>query len=90
MIPLPRVVSTGQIIRLSRHQLSQCYVRNVSQAREQDVDQEICAAATLKEDTNGREEDGEDDLDDVAVARVSRRGDGVASDTLGGIFLHIE
>ena len=38
---------------------------------EQDVDQEVGAAATLEEDTDGREEDGEDDLDDVAVNLVS-------------------
>jgi hypothetical protein len=34
---------------------------------QEDVDKEVGAAATLKEDSDGRDEDGEDDLDDVAV-----------------------
>jgi len=38
---------------------------------QEDVDEEVCSAAALEEDTDGREEDGEDDLDDVAVKLVS-------------------
>lgn len=40
---------------------------DVTQDRQEDVDEEICAAATLKEDSERWEEDGEDDLDDIAV-----------------------
>jgi len=39
---------------------------NVTEDREQNVDAQIGAAATLKEDTQRWEEDGEDDLADVA------------------------
>ena len=39
---------------------------DVTQAGQDDVDEEIGAAAALEEDTERREEDGEDDLDDVA------------------------
>lgn len=39
---------------------------NVTQNGQQDVDEEISIAATLEEDTQRREEDGKDDLDDVA------------------------
>ena len=42
--------------------------RNVAQDGEQDVDEEVGAAAALEEDSDGREEDGEDNLDDVAGA----------------------
>ena len=40
--------------------------RDVTEDGKQDVDEEIGAAATLKEDTERREDDGEDDLDDIA------------------------
>jgi len=40
--------------------------RNVTQDCQQDVDQKVSAATTLKEDTERWEEDGEDDLADVA------------------------
>jgi len=40
--------------------------RNVTKDGQQDVDQEVGAATTLKEDTERWEEDGNDDLDDVA------------------------
>lgn len=40
---------------------------NVTQNGQQNVDEEIGAAATLEEDTHGREDDGKDDLADVAV-----------------------
>lgn len=54
--------------------------RNVPQTRQDDVDDEVGAAATLKEDSERWQEDGEEDLDDVAAAfslamtpRASRR-----------------
>ena len=34
---------------------------------QQDVDEEVTAAAALEEDTQRREDDGKDDLADVAV-----------------------
>ena len=34
---------------------------------EEDVDEQIRAASALKEDSDGRQKDGEDDLDDVAT-----------------------
>ena len=40
--------------------------RNVPQNRQQDVDEEISIAAALEEHAQGRQEDGEDELDDVA------------------------
>ncbi|KXS97571.1 hypothetical protein AC578_9788 [Pseudocercospora eumusae] len=39
---------------------------NVTQNRQEDVNEEVSAAATLEEDAEWWEEDGEDDLDDVA------------------------
>lgn len=39
---------------------------DVSQDGQGDVDEEVDAAAALEEDTQGREDDGEDDLADVA------------------------
>jgi hypothetical protein len=44
---------------------------NVTQAGQDDVDEEISAAAALEEYTERREEDGEDDLDDVTGVLVS-------------------
>jgi hypothetical protein len=40
--------------------------REVTQDGEQDVDEEITAASALEEDTDRREDDGKDDLADVA------------------------
>jgi len=40
---------------------------NVTKNGQEDVDEEVCTAATLKENANGREEDGKNDLDDVAI-----------------------
>merc|ERR1712070_404348 len=40
---------------------------DVTQDGEQDVDEEVGTASALEEDTDGRQDDGEDDLDDVAV-----------------------
>ena len=34
---------------------------------QEQVDEEVGAAATLEKDSEGREDDGEDDLDDIAV-----------------------
>ena len=39
---------------------------DVTEDGEEDVDEEVCATAALEEDADGREEDGEDDLADVA------------------------
>jgi hypothetical protein len=55
--------------------------RNVTQDRKQDVDEEIGIATSLKEDTERREDDGKNDLADVAVKRSvstagARRGRG--------------
>ncbi len=44
---------------------------NITQNREQNVDEQVCAATTFEEDTKRWEDDGEDDLDDVAVHSVS-------------------
>lgn len=38
---------------------------------QEDVDQEVGTAAALKEDAEGREDDGEDDLEDVAESGIS-------------------
>jgi hypothetical protein len=46
--------------------------RNVTEDGQQDVDEEVGIATTLEEDTERRDEDGEDDLDDVAEAKVRR------------------
>ena len=43
--------------------------RNVTKNRQQDVDEEIGIAATLQEDTKRWQDDGEDDLDDVAAEK---------------------
>ncbi|KAB8339166.1 hypothetical protein FH972_022101 [Carpinus fangiana] len=40
---------------------------NVTQDGQQDVDQEVSAAAGLEEDTDGGQDDGEDELDDVGA-----------------------
>jgi len=39
---------------------------NVTQNGEEDVDEEVGTTATLEEDTHGREDDGKEDLADVA------------------------
>lgn len=39
---------------------------NVTQNGEEDVDEEVGTTTTLEEDTDGREDDGKDDLADVA------------------------
>jgi len=45
---------------------------NVTQDGEEDVDEEVRIATALKEDTERRDEDGEDDLDNVAVRARSQ------------------
>ena len=40
---------------------------DVTQDGKQDVDEEVGTASALEEDTDRRQDDGEDDLDDVAV-----------------------
>lgn len=45
--------------------------RDVTQDGEQDVNEEVGSASPLEEDTDGRQDDGEDDLDDVAVWGLS-------------------
>jgi len=52
--------------------------RNVTQNGQQDVDEEISVAAALEEDTQRWEDDGEEDLADVAgrlLAATSKTGD---------------
>ena len=39
---------------------------NITEYGKQDVDEEVCVAAALEEDTKGRKNDGEDDFDKVA------------------------
>lgn len=41
--------------------------RQVAQASEYDVDQQVAATTPLKEHSDGRREDGEDDFADIAV-----------------------
>jgi hypothetical protein len=45
--------------------------RNVTQDGQQDVDEEVGIASTLEEHTQRRQEDGEDDLEDVAVSELA-------------------
>ena len=54
--------------------------RNVTQAGQNDADEEVDRAATLEEDTQRWQDDGEDDLDDVAAIIMSamRPDDAVA------------
>lgn len=40
--------------------------RDVTQDGQQDVDEEISTAAALQKDTDGGQEDGKDDLADIA------------------------
>lgn len=45
--------------------------RNVTQDRQQDVDEKVGIATTLEEYTQRREDNGENDLDDIASFCVS-------------------
>ena len=45
--------------------------RDVAQDRQQDVDQEVSTTSALKEDTKRWEDDGENDLADIAIESVS-------------------
>lgn len=40
---------------------------NITQDCQEDIDTEITTDPPFEEDTNGREEDGKDDFDDVAA-----------------------
>lgn len=40
---------------------------NVTKDGQEDVDEEICATATLEEHTKRRKKDGDDDLDDITA-----------------------
>lgn len=59
--------------------------RNVAQDGQEDVDEEVGIASALEEDAQRRNEDGEDDLDDVAVelsvTRTMLRVDSVRTKT---------
>lgn len=44
--------------------------RNITQYCQEDVDEEVGIATALEENTKRREEDGEDDLADVATVRA--------------------
>ncbi len=44
--------------------------RNVAKDGEEDVDEQVGITTALKEDTNGRENDGEDNFADVAMDRT--------------------
>jgi len=43
--------------------------RNVAEDGQENADEDLSTASSLEEDTERREDDGEDDLDDVAVGR---------------------
>ena len=45
--------------------------RNVTQYRQEDVDEKVGIATALKENTEGRKDDGEDDLANVATVEAS-------------------
>lgn len=42
---------------------------NVTENRQEHIDAKVGIETTLEEDTDGRQEDGKDDLDDVAAKR---------------------
>jgi predicted DNA binding CopG/RHH family protein len=44
--------------------------RNITQDCEEDVDQEICSATSLEENTNWWENDSKNDLADITVKRM--------------------
>lgn len=50
--------------------------RDITQDRQEDVDEEVCIAAALEEDAERWKEDGENDFADVAVedSRISYTG----------------
>lgn len=50
--------------------------RNVTQDGEQDVDEQVGTASALEEDTQRGQEDGKDDLADVAVGSIVSIGSG--------------
>jgi len=58
-MPPPRLVLEDNVERMDDS-------RDVSEDGQQDVDEEVGIASTFKEDTQWWDEDGEDDLDDIA------------------------
>ena len=44
--------------------------RNVTQYRQENVDEKVGIATAFKEDTKGRKDDGEDDFADVATVKA--------------------
>jgi hypothetical protein len=61
---------------------------DITQDREEDVDEEVGIAAAFQEDTEGWDEDGEDDLDDVA-SRERHDGGCPGVNSLAG-WLYVE
>ena len=57
--------------------------RNVTQYGQEDVDEEVGIATALEEDTKRRENDGEDDLADVAKIRQCQQGYSSCRDQVG-------
>ena len=45
--------------------------RNVTQYGQKDVDEKVGIATALEEDTEGREDDGEDDFADIATVKTT-------------------
>lgn len=63
---------------------------NVTQDSEQNVDEEISIASSLKEDTERWKDDGKDDLKDIAARKlvsIASGSDGIAAyDAVKGIL----
>lgn len=53
-------------LRLAARGMIKVRTGNVAENGQENVDEEVGAAATLEEDSDGRDEDGEDDFDNVA------------------------
>lgn len=45
--------------------------RNVTQYRQEDIDEKVGIATALKEDPEGRKDDGEDDFANVATVKAT-------------------
>lgn len=58
--------------------------RDITENGQQNVDQEVCAATTLKEDSERGEDNGDDDLDDVSVILSATRCDCLATESQTG------
>lgn len=70
MMYLDSRVSNGRFLWEPGYVQSMNDAGNVTEDGEQDVDQKITTAATLEEDTQRWEEDGKDDLADIAVEMI--------------------